>query len=94
MGRPQASYTTQVLNERVIVTEWRFAAGAETGWHRHAHDYVVVPQTGGELLLESEDGEKIAQLVAGQAYYRSAGVEHNVINHSSHEIVFIETEIR
>ena len=36
--RPQAVPTTQIDNERVIVTEWRFAPGAETGWHRHGHD--------------------------------------------------------
>ena len=53
MSRPQAVPTVQVSNHRVIVTEWRFAPGAETGWHRHGHDYVVVPQTDGLLLLES-----------------------------------------
>ena len=42
-----------VDNERVIVTEWRFAPDAETGWHRHKYDYVVIPQTTGTLLLES-----------------------------------------
>lgn len=31
-------------NERVIITEWRLKPDAETGWHRHAHDYVVVCQ--------------------------------------------------
>ena len=46
--RPQAVPTVQIDNARVIVTEWRFAPGAETGWHRHAHDYVVVPTTGGD----------------------------------------------
>jgi len=33
--RPQAVPTVQIDNERVIVTEWRFASGAETGWHTH-----------------------------------------------------------
>ena len=45
--RSQAVPTVQIDNERVIVTEWRFAAGAETGWHTHGHDYVVVPTTNG-----------------------------------------------
>ena len=94
MSRPQAVPTVQVSNHRVIVTEWRFAPGAETGWHRHGHDYVVVPQTDGLLLLESRDGERRAPLVAGQSYYRDAGVEHNVVNDTDHEVVFIETEIR
>ena len=52
-GRPQAVPTVQVDNAEVIVTEWRFAPGAETGRHRHGHDYVVVPLTDGTLLLET-----------------------------------------
>lgn len=92
--RPQAVATKQVDNDRVIVTEWRFAPGAETGWHRHGHDYVVVPQTTGQLLLESADGEQLAELVAGVSYYRAEGVEHNVVNASDHEFVFVEIEIR
>lgn len=32
-GRPQAVPTVQVDNAEVIVTEWRFAPGAETGRH-------------------------------------------------------------
>lgn len=93
-ARPQAVPTVQVTNDRVIVTEWRFAPGAETGWHTHGHDYVVVPQTNGELLLETPDGPKTVPLVAGRAYARSVGVRHNVINPTSHEVVFIEVEVR
>ncbi len=94
MTRPQAVPTVQTDNARVIVTEWRFAPGAETGWHRHGHDYVVVPMTDGELLIESADGFSLAPLVAGRSYQRALGVEHNVVNHSAHEVVFIEIEIR
>ena len=93
-SRPQAEGVKQFENERVIVTEWRFAPGAETGWHRHAHDYVVVPMTGGELLLETPEGNRTAPLTPGQSYTRNVGVEHNVINDTAHEIVFIEIEIR
>ena len=94
MPRAKAVPTVQIDNPRVIVTEWRFAPGAETGWHRHAHDYVVVPQTDGELLLETTEGNRTAPLVAGQSYTRLLGVEHNVINNSSHEVVFVEIELR
>jgi quercetin dioxygenase-like cupin family protein len=94
MNRPQAVPTVQISNERVIVTEWRFAPGAETGWHRHRHDYVVVPMTGGELLLEMADGNRTAPLTMGQSYTRNEGVEHNVINPTEHEVVFIEIEMR
>ncbi|MCB4364727.1 cupin domain-containing protein [Hydrogenophaga taeniospiralis] len=94
MSRPQAVPTVQISNERVIVTEWRFAPGAETGWHRHAHDYVVVPMTGGELLLETPEGHRTSPLTPGQSYTRNVGVEHNVINPTQHEVVFVEIEMR
>jgi quercetin dioxygenase-like cupin family protein len=38
-----ATSTVFIDNERITVTEWRFAPGASTGWHRHEHDYVIVP---------------------------------------------------
>ena len=53
--RAQAVPTVQIDNERVIVTEWRFAPGAETGWHTHGHDYVVVPTTKVAQLLGMSD---------------------------------------
>jgi quercetin dioxygenase-like cupin family protein len=86
--------TVQADNQRVIVTEWRFAPGAETGRHCHAYDYVVVPMTDGSLLLETPQGDKYAELKAGQSYFRQAGVEHNVINNGPNELVFVETEIK
>ena len=92
--RSHAVATLQVSNEHVIVTEWRFAPGAETGWHTHAHHYVVVPQTNGELLLETPEGPKTVPLVAGQSYARTIGVQHNVINPTAHEVVFVEIEVR
>ncbi len=90
----QAISTIQVDNERVRVVEWRFAPGATTGWHRHEWDYVVVPQTDGRLRLETADGPASADLVAGQSYYRQAGVEHDVINAGSEELVFVEIEMK
>jgi beta-alanine degradation protein BauB len=92
--RPQAKPTVRVENERVRVTEWRFVPGAETGWHRHQFDYVVVPQTTGKLQLEAKDGTTIASLTAGQPYFRNAGVEHNVVNANEHDFVFVEIEIK
>lgn len=92
--RIQAQSQVQIDNEQVIVTEWRFAPFAETGWHTHGMSYVVVPQTTGRLLLESKDGEQFAELTAGQSYYRPAGVEHNVVNANEYEFVFIEIELK
>ena len=92
--RPQAVSTEQVSNDVVIVTEWRFEPGAETGWHRHAYDYVVVPQTTGQLLLEEPDGQRVVELAAGVSYFRETGVEHNVVNCNDFEFVFVEVEIK
>jgi len=93
-GRPPAKATLQLETERVIVTEWRFAPGAHTGWHRHQHDYVVVPLTTGPL--EIFDGQKSFQapLRQGVSYSRLAGVEHDVINPNDFEFAFIEVELK
>ena len=85
----------QIDNARAIATEWRFSPGAETGWHRHGHDYVVVPMTTGKLMLEEPGGiERVVDLTAGKSYTRAEGVEHNVVNASPHEFVFIEIEMK
>ena len=92
--RPRASGTPLQQTERVIITEWRFAPGAETGWHRHAHDYVVVCLTAGTLLAETANGNVETELRFGQTYSRPAGVEHNIVNASEHEFVFVEIELK
>jgi quercetin dioxygenase-like cupin family protein len=93
-NRPLAVPTVQVDNDRFVVTEWRFAPGAHTGWHRHAHDYVVVPLSTGCLLLETPGGPVSSDLVAGQSYARQAGVEHDVVNDGPGEFVFVEIEAK
>jgi len=92
--RPKAASRLLQENNRVIVTEWRFAPGAETGWHRHGHDYVVVCLTAGKLLAETKAGEVLTELAFGQAYARPEGVEHNIVNASEGEFAFIEVEIK
>ena len=86
--------TRQIETDRVRVTEYRFPPGSHTGWHRHEFDYVVVPMKGGPLRLSEKEGERVAALVAGQAYTRLAGVEHDVINDGPGEVVFVEVEIK
>ncbi len=56
--RAQAVAQVKLETARVRITEYRFAPQAETGWHRHGYDYVVVPLTSGRLLLEQPDGSK------------------------------------
>jgi quercetin dioxygenase-like cupin family protein len=92
---PQAVPTVQVDNERVRVTEWRFAPGAETGEHVHGMDYVVVPLGDGRLKLVAPDGtESFADLKRGASYARKAGVHHNVINANDFEYAFVEIELK
>jgi len=93
MSSPVAS-TVFIDNERVRVTEWRFAPGAATGWHRHEYDYVVVPLLDGSLKLLEGGGERIAQLKKGVPYFRNVGVEHDVVNANDFEYAFIEVEIK
>jgi quercetin dioxygenase-like cupin family protein len=89
----KATSLVQIENGRVIVTEWRFAPGADTGHHVHAHDYVVVPLTSGILRLEEPAGVREVRLEAGASYARAAGVAHNVINANTFEFRFIEIEL-
>lgn len=90
-----ASPTVFIDNDKVRVTEWRFAPGAATGWHRHELDYVVVPMLDGQLKIVTEGGsESFADLKKGVPYFRETGVEHDVINPNEFEFVFIEVETK
>jgi beta-alanine degradation protein BauB len=95
VSQSMAVPTVQVDNDRMIVTEWRFAPGAETGWHRHAYDYLVVPLADGILRIVNPDGGVTeSTLQHGVSYSRPAGVEHNVFNANDFEFAFIEIELR
>ena len=89
-----AKATVLIDNDRVIVTEYRFAPGANTGWHRHGHDYVVVPLMNGRLKIVSASGETFADMKQGSPYFRNEGVEHDVINANDGEYAFIEIELK
>jgi beta-alanine degradation protein BauB len=91
-GRAKA--IKHVDNERVTVWEYRFAPGDSTGWHRHGHDYVVVPLMDGALKLVTKDGSTIVEMKKGAPYFRSEGVEHDVINASVGDYAFIEIELK
>ena len=70
MRLTQAVPTVQIDNERVRVTEWRFAPGAETGEHVHAMDYVVVPLASGRLKIVSPGwAGKLCRADAGRLLY-------------------------
>ncbi len=89
-----AKPTILIENARTRVTEWRFPErGDNTGWHRHAHDYIVVPLFDGTLEIETADGVRSsAAMTNGVPYFRASGVEHDVINGNEFECAFIEIE--
>jgi len=83
-----------IENDTTRVTKWQFEKrGDNTGWHRHAFDYVVVPLFDGQLEIDNGGGEtSFAQLKNGVPYFRELGVEHDVINGNDFECAFIEIE--
>lgn len=94
MGRAEAMPVLHIDDQRFKVTEWRFEAGADTGWHVHNHDYVIVPLTDGKLVLEEPGGAvREAPLAQHIPYSRRAGVEHNVINGTDGFLAFLEVEV-
>jgi len=86
--------STQQDDEDVRITRWDFPPGAVTGWHTHGWPYAVIMLTDG--VLRVHDGAKVTDnaLVAGQAYHRPAGIQHDVMNGSAHPIAFVEIEIK
>lgn len=83
-----------IENDQIIVWEWSFERGQNTGWHRHEHDYVVVPMLDGALRIIDKTGETISQMRSGVPYFREKGVEHDVINATDGEYRFLEIELK
>ncbi len=93
--RPSCTATLQVDDARVRVTRFDFAPGAETGWHRHGHDYVITAISDCPMLIEEAGGGTRRVLVpAGTSYRRDAGVEHNVVNDGPEPMSFVEVELK
>ncbi|NVK20474.1 MAG: cupin domain-containing protein [Methylocystaceae bacterium] len=86
--------TNQIENTRTSVNHLFFPADAQTRWHRHERDYVIVPMEDATLIMESAEGTKEVSLKRGQCYYRDKGVEHNVHNPNNFAVTLIEVEIK
>lgn len=87
--------TTLINDDRVRVTRFDFAPGQETGWHRHAMDYVITALTDCHMRLDLPGGTGSEVTVpAGTAYRRDAGVGHNVINAGPAPMAFVEVELK
>jgi quercetin dioxygenase-like cupin family protein len=84
-------------DDRVRVTTWTFdGPGAATGEHRHEFDYLVVPVTGGTFrVIEAAVGaEREMTQAAGSPYRGTAGTEHDVVNATDGQAVFVEIELK
>lgn len=86
--------TVQIDDGTIRVTKWHFPRkGDNTGWHKHAHDYVVVPLFDGVLeIADSQGNIKHSVVENGGSYARLAGVEHDVINGNREAVSFVEIE--
>ncbi len=90
-----ATATLLIDNGQVRVTRFDFAPEAQTGWHRHEHDYVITAISDLKMRLEEPGGEqREVSIAAGEAYFRNEGVEHNVINIEDRPISFVEVELK
>ena len=86
--------TVLIENDRVRVTRWDFPKPGDcTGWHRHEHDYVVVPLFDGDLRIDNGAETVISSLTTGGSYFRQAGVEHDVCSGNDGACSFIEVEL-
>lgn len=86
--------TVLINNDRTRVTQWYFPKrGDNTGWHRHAYDYVVLPVQDGVLEIKDAEGAvSRSELKAGEPYFRDLGVEHDVLSGNDEGFAFIEVE--
>lgn len=91
---PKAQVDKQLDIARTRVTRYRLAPGATTGAHRHEYDYVIVPVTSGRLRVVANGQEIFADLASGVSYARPAGVEHEVFNAGTAEMIFVEVELK
>ena len=95
MAATEAEATRLIDDAKTRVTRFDFAPGAETGWHRHDMDYVIVAVTDCRMRLEEPGGASREVLVAaGESYARQQGVEHNVINAGDTAMAFVEVELK
>lgn len=95
LNRETANAKIQIDNEHVRVTQYHFIPGAETKFHKHTSNYVVIPLTDGELLMINSGGKEIrASLTRSLSYFRNLGIEHNVINIGEKDLIFIELEMK
>jgi beta-alanine degradation protein BauB len=90
-----AEFTVLFEDDKTKITSWRFDPGTETGWHRHAFDYVTIQKSGGRLKLENDEGEvRFVDYIMDHAAAYTAPIKHNATNVSDEEVRVIEIEYK
>ena len=93
--REQAEFNLLFEDDMTKITSWKFAPGAETGWHHHNFDYVTIQKSNGKLKLENEEGEITYVDYENERTARyTAPVKHNATNVSDEEVRVIEIEYK
>jgi quercetin dioxygenase-like cupin family protein len=87
----EAHATVQVDDDGIRVTRYELGPGDRVAWHRHEHDYLVVPITDGAFEVVTADGRSAQRATAGEPYRRRAGAEHELVN-GQQPYTFIEIE--
>jgi quercetin dioxygenase-like cupin family protein len=90
----KATETVIVDDARVRMARYHFEPGAETGHHRHGHDYAIVALTDCVMRIQDADGAREVRINAGEGYRRDEGVEHNVVNGGDAPMSFVEIELK
>ena len=91
-----ATATVDVIEDgaRVRIVRFTLTPGAETGWHTHALDYIIVPYDDCKVRVDRRTGSVEAEMFRHAPYFRQKGVEHDVINANDGEYAFIEIELK
>jgi beta-alanine degradation protein BauB len=83
--------TMQVEHDGMRISRYDLAAGDRIPWHRHDHDYLVIPLTDGVFEVTGPDGTDLHHVHGGEPYRRDAGTEHELRN-GERPYSFIEIE--
>ncbi len=86
--------TVQRDDADVRITRWDFPPGAVTGQHAHGWPYVVVMLTSATIRVDNGSAVTETKFSAGEAYHRSAGIEHDVMNGGDMPMAFVEIEFK
>jgi beta-alanine degradation protein BauB len=93
-ARPAAERTVQLDDDRVRVSEWRFAPDAATGATRTSSTPSPSACSRASWTSTTASGRTMTEPKATGSDVRPAGVEHDVVDQNGHELAFVEIELK